>query len=97
VIVTGSGFGGSVCALRLSEKGYRVAIHEQGCRFQDEDFLKVNGYNQPKQLSNNEDYLSRVGRFHVLDRFADQFAQYILINVFELLDIQARLAGGVFP
>lgn len=43
VIVTGSGFGGSVCALRLSEKGYRVAIHEQGCRFQDEDFLKVNG------------------------------------------------------
>lgn len=29
-IVIGSGFGGSVCALRLSEKGYRVAVLEQG-------------------------------------------------------------------
>ena len=30
VIITGSGFGGSMAALRLSEKGYRVAVVEMG-------------------------------------------------------------------
>lgn len=38
VIVIGSGFGGSVAALRLSEKGYRVGVLEQGARWQPEDF-----------------------------------------------------------
>lgn len=33
VVVVGSGFGGSVAALRLSEKGYRVAVLEAGRRF----------------------------------------------------------------
>jgi cholesterol oxidase len=33
VIVIGSGFGGSVSALRLTEKGYRVAVIEAGRRF----------------------------------------------------------------
>jgi cholesterol oxidase len=33
VVVVGSGFGGSVAALRLSEKGYRVAVLEAGARF----------------------------------------------------------------
>lgn len=37
-IVIGSGFGGSVAALRLAEKGYRVAVLEQGRRFGDLDF-----------------------------------------------------------
>ena len=37
VIVIGSGFGGSVAALRLSQKGYNVAVLEQGRRFDDED------------------------------------------------------------
>ena len=37
-IVIGSGFGGSVSALRLAEKGYRVAVLEAGRRFRDEDF-----------------------------------------------------------
>ena len=32
-IIVGSGFGGSVAALRLSEKGYRVAVLEAGRRF----------------------------------------------------------------
>ena len=40
VVVIGSGFGGSVSALRLTEKGYRVAVLEAGRRFRDEDFPK---------------------------------------------------------
>jgi len=35
-IVVGSGFGGSVAALRLAEKGYRVAVMEMGCRWTPE-------------------------------------------------------------
>jgi cholesterol oxidase len=37
-LVIGSGFGGSVSALRLSEKGYRVGVLECGRRFEDSDF-----------------------------------------------------------
>jgi cholesterol oxidase len=37
VLVVGSGFGGSVTALRLTEKGYRVGVLEAGRRFRDED------------------------------------------------------------
>lgn len=33
VVIVGSGFGGSVSALRLTEKGYRVAVLEAGRRF----------------------------------------------------------------
>jgi len=33
VAVIGSGFGGSVAALRLSEKGYKVLVIESGARF----------------------------------------------------------------
>src|SRR5699024_4450255 len=41
VIVVGSGFGGSVTALRLTEKGYRVTVIEAGRRFEDEGFPKT--------------------------------------------------------
>ncbi len=41
VIIVGSGFGGSVAALRLAEKGYRVRVFEAGRRFEDEDFAKT--------------------------------------------------------
>jgi cholesterol oxidase len=41
-VVIGSGFGGSVSALRLTEKGYRVLVLERGKRFADEDFPKSN-------------------------------------------------------
>ena len=41
VVVVGSGFGGAVAALRLSEKGYRVAVLEEGRRFEPEDFPKT--------------------------------------------------------
>ncbi len=39
-LIVGSGFGGSVCALRLAEKGYRVAVLECGRRFADADFAR---------------------------------------------------------
>ncbi len=41
-IIVGSGFGGSVCALRLAEKGYSVLVLEKGPRFLPEDFPKTN-------------------------------------------------------
>ncbi len=41
VLVIGSGFGGSVSALRLTEKGYKVAVLEAGRRFEDKDFPKT--------------------------------------------------------
>jgi len=41
-IVIGSGFGGSVSALRLSEKGYRVLVLEKGKWLSGEDFPKTN-------------------------------------------------------
>lgn len=41
VVIIGSGFGGSVSALRLREKGYSVAVLEAGRRFEDRDFPKT--------------------------------------------------------
>jgi cholesterol oxidase len=41
VLVVGSGFGGSVTALRLTEKGYRVGVIEAGARFADDDFAET--------------------------------------------------------
>jgi cholesterol oxidase len=39
-LVIGSGFGGSVSALRLTEKGYKVGVLECGRRFSDDEFAK---------------------------------------------------------
>ena len=41
VLVIGSGFGGSVTALRLTEKGYRVGVLEAGRRFEDADLPRT--------------------------------------------------------
>jgi cholesterol oxidase len=41
ILVIGSGFGGSVAALRLTEKGYRVGVLEAGRRFEDTDFPRT--------------------------------------------------------
>ncbi|MEK6255791.1 MAG: GMC family oxidoreductase [Chloroflexota bacterium] len=41
-IIIGSGFGGSVSAMRLVEKGHRVLVLERGKRLNDEDFPKSN-------------------------------------------------------
>jgi cholesterol oxidase len=41
-VIVGSGFGGSVSAMRLTEKGYSVLVLEKGKRFEDGDFAKTN-------------------------------------------------------
>ncbi len=41
-VIIGSGFGGSVSAMRLTEKGYRVLVLEKGKRYRDEDFPRTN-------------------------------------------------------
>ena len=49
VVVVGSGFGGSVAALRLSEKGYKVLVVESGRRFRDDELPKTS-WRLPKFL-----------------------------------------------
>lgn len=41
-VIVGSGFGGSVSAMRLTEKGYKVLVIERGKRFRDHEFPKSN-------------------------------------------------------
>ena len=41
-VIIGSGFGGSVSAMRLTEKGYSVLVLEKGRRFHDQDFPTTN-------------------------------------------------------
>ena len=41
-VIIGSGFGGSVSAMRLTEKGYSVLVLERGKRFRDQDFATTN-------------------------------------------------------
>ena len=48
-LVIGSGFGGSVSALRLAEKGHTVGVVESGSRFEDHDF--------PKTTANSRKYM----------------------------------------
>ena len=48
VVVVGSGFGGSVAALRLTEKGYRVGVLEAGRRFADHELPTTSWQLWPK-------------------------------------------------
>lgn len=41
-IIIGSGFGGSVSALRLAEKGYKILVIEKGKKYTGKDFPKTN-------------------------------------------------------
>ncbi len=41
-VIIGSGFGGSVSAMRLTEKGYSVLVLEKGKRYEDRDFARTN-------------------------------------------------------
>ena len=40
-VIIGSGFGGRVSAMRLTEKGYRVLVLERGKRYRDQDFART--------------------------------------------------------
>lgn len=68
-VVIGSGFGGSVSALRLAQKGYRVAVLEKGRRYRTEDFPQTN-WNLRKYL-----WLPRLGLYgiQVLTLFRNVF------------------------
>ena len=68
VLVIGSGFGGSVAALRLTEKGYRVAVLEAGRRFAPEDFARTN-WNLRRYLFMPRLGLRGIQRLTVLDDF----------------------------
>ena len=48
-LVVGSGFGGSVAAHRLTQKGYRVGVLECGRRYEDDDFAE-SLWNLPRSL-----------------------------------------------
>ena len=48
-VIIGSGFGGSVSAMRLARKGYTVAVIETGKRWRLQDFAKTN-WDVPKYL-----------------------------------------------
>ena len=60
VLVVGSGFGGSVSALRLSEKGYCVGVLERGPRWEARDFPRTN-WNLRKAL-----WMPSLGCFGIL-------------------------------
>jgi cholesterol oxidase len=68
-IVIGSGFGGSVAAMRLAMKGYSVLVLEKGKRYRTEDFPKTN-WNLRKYL-----WMPRFGLygFQRLDLFRHAF------------------------
>lgn len=64
-VIVGSGFGGSVSALRLSEKGYRVLVLEAGKRWRTEDFPRTN-WNLRKFLWLPSLYLHGIQRLTLL-------------------------------
>ena len=66
VLVIGSGFGGSVAALRLVEKGYSVAVLEAGRRFADDEFAK-NSWSLKKFFWAPALGLLGIQRIHLLD------------------------------
>ncbi|MEU0599618.1 GMC family oxidoreductase [Streptomyces sp. NPDC006393] len=65
VIVVGSGFGGSVSALRLTEKGYRVGVLEAGRRF-TRDSLPKNSWDLKNYLWAPKLGLYGIQRIHLL-------------------------------
>lgn len=66
VVVIGSGFGGSVAALRAAEKGYRVAVMESGRRWKDEDIPKTQ-WDLPRFLWQPEAGMFGIQRIEYLD------------------------------
>ena len=67
VVIIGSGFGGSTSALRLAEKGYRVAVLEAGRRFTD-DSLPKNSWDVKNYLWAPALGLYGIQRIHLLNK-----------------------------
>jgi len=65
-IIIGSGFGGSVSAMRLSQKGYKVAVIESGKRWKKEDFAERN-WNLYKYLWMPNIFLHGIQRMNILN------------------------------
>jgi cholesterol oxidase len=65
-LVIGSGFGGSVSAMRLSQKGYRVGVIESGKRWAGHDFAKTN-WHLSKYLWMPKLFLYGIQRMNLLD------------------------------
>lgn len=65
VLIIGSGFGGSVSALRLTEKGYRVGVLEAGRRYADDEFAKTS-WNLRKFLWAPQFGMYGIQRIHLL-------------------------------
>lgn len=65
-IIIGSGFGGSVSAMRLAQKGYKVAVLEAGKRFRSEDFPETN-FNFRKFFWFPKFFCYGIQRIHLLD------------------------------
>jgi len=66
VVVIGSGFGGSVAALRLVEKGYTVAVLEAGRRFADSEHARTS-WNLRRFLWAPRLGFTGIQRIHLLD------------------------------
>jgi cholesterol oxidase len=66
VIVIGSGFGGSVAALRATEKGYRVGVMESGRRWADED-IPITSWHLAKFMWQPEAEMFGIQRMEYLD------------------------------
>ena len=62
-LVIGSGFGGSVSALRLSEKGYSVGVLECGRRFADHEFPEL--HRRPASATSGGPKLGMKGIFRL--------------------------------
>ena len=66
VIVIGSGFGGSVAAMRAAEKGYKVAVLESGKRWADKEMPKTS-WDLPKFIWQPELQMFGIQRIRYLD------------------------------
>ncbi len=64
-IIVGSGFGGSVSAMRLSQKGYKVGVIESGKKWEAEDFAETN-WNLRKYLWMPKIFLYGIQRMNLL-------------------------------
>ena len=65
-IIVGSGFGGSVSAMRLSQKGYKVGIIESGKKWYGKDFAKIN-WNLHKFIWMPKIFLHGIQRMNLLN------------------------------